>query len=211
MITDIVFDLGKVLVPFDWDIAFRRFRPHVSPTIAALLDHDRKAFVDLLREPSAALETGQIDFHRYWKIVTDIVGIQLSEQEFRRIWCDIFWEDKEMISLGRDLSRHYRSWLASNTSQAHYEWIVESFPNVVFYREAALSFELGVMKPSREYYQKALNLFGIKPGSAVFIDDLEENVDAAIEFGMIGILFRGRLDLVQRLEELNVRVPDSKE
>lgn len=211
MITDIVFDLGKVLVPFDWEIAFRRLRPHLPPKIATLLDHDKGAFVDLVREPSIELETGIIDFHAYRQIVTDILGMQLSQQEFRRIWCDIFRADQEMIFLGRYLSRHYRTWLASNTSKAHYEWIVESFPEVVFYRKAALSFELGVMKPSRVYYRKALDLFGIEPGSALFIDDLKENVDAAIQFGMIGILFRGRVELVQGLKELNVRVPDSKE
>ncbi|MDQ7784909.1 MAG: HAD family phosphatase, partial [Desulfomonilaceae bacterium] len=211
MITDIVFDLGKVLVPFDWDIAFRRLRPHLPPNLAALLDHDRKSFVDLVRDPSVQLETGKIDFDHYRKIVTDILSVQLSEQEFRWIWCDIFWEDREIISLGRDLSSHYRTWLASNTSRAHYQWIVENFPDVVFYKKAALSFELGVMKPSREYYRKALNLFGIEPGSAVFIDDLKENVDAAIEFGMMGIVFQGRGQLVHGLKELNVRVPDAKE
>jgi putative hydrolase of the HAD superfamily len=167
--------------------------------------------VDLVREPSVALETGRIDFHGYRKIVTDILGVELSEQEFRRIWCDIFRADRGMILLGRYLSRHYRTWLASNTSQTHYEWIVESFPEVVFFKDSALSFELGVMKPSREYYRRALNKFGIEAGSALFIDDLKENVDAAVQFGMIGILFRGRVELVQDLKELNVRVPDSKE
>lgn len=208
MITDIVFDLGKVLVPFDWDIAFRRLRPHLPPKNAALLDHDGKALVNLVHDPSIELETGRIGFDDYRKTVTEIIGVDLSGQEFRRIWCDIFRPDGEMISLGRGLSRHYGTWLASNTSQAHYDWIVENFPDVVFYGKAALSYELGVMKPSREYYSKALNMFGIEPGTAVFIDDLKENVDAAIQFGMKGIVFRGRDDLVQRLKRLDVNVPE---
>ncbi len=208
MITDIVFDLGKVLVPFDWDIGFQRLRPHLPPKIAVLLDHDRKAFLDLVHAPSIELEMGRIDFGEYGNTVTEILGVRLSVQEFRTIWCDIFRPDREMISLGRRLSIHYRTWLASNTSQAHYDWIVKKFPEVVFYGKAALSFELGAMKPSREYYRRALNMFGIEPDTAVFIDDLKENVDGAIEFGMKGIVFHGREELVQELKHLDVNVPE---
>jgi FMN phosphatase YigB (HAD superfamily) len=211
MITDILFDLGKVLTPFNWDIAIQRLLPHLPGHSAKLLSGDKEAFIDLIREPSIELETGRIDFEAYRNIVNDILGIGLSSEEFHRIWCDIFRLDKEMIALGRFLSRHYRTWLVSNTSRVHYEWIVQHFPEVVFYRKAALSFELGVMKPAEEYYDKALGMFGISPFSALFIDDLEENVAAAIRCGMIGIVFHDREELIRRLRILNVKVPDEKE
>ena len=207
----ILFDLGKVLVPFDWDRALRRLAPHLPPRTADLLHRDKNAFMDLIREPSLVLETGRMDFDAFEEVVSGILDMRLPAEMFRRIWCEIFRLDREMVALGHFLSKHYGTWLVSNTSRAHYEWIVESCPELVFYKNAALSYELGVMKPAREFYEKALNLFGIDPASAVFIDDLEENVKGAVRCGMIGIVFRGKGELVRRLEDLQVKVPGAEE
>ncbi len=97
-------------------------------------------------------------------------------------------------------------WLASNTSRVHYEYILKMFPQVAFYKGAALSFELGVMKPALAYYRKALAKFGIPPKQAVFIDDLEENVEGAIKAGLMGIVFQDRQQLVKDLRSLGITV-----
>ncbi len=47
--------------------------------------------------------------------------------------------------------------------------------------------------------------------SAVFIDDLEENVEGAVRAGISGIVFRGRNQLVQQLQNLGVNVPEIEE
>lgn len=207
----ILFDLGQVLVPFDWDRALQRILPHLSPRMADLLNGDKKAFIELFHEPATELEKGHMDFLEFTEIVSDILGVRLVPEEFRRIWCDIFQPDREMIALGGFLSTHYGTWLVSNTSEAHYRWIVEKFPEVSFYRDAALSFELGVMKPAREYYEQALERFDIDPATAVFIDDLEANVEGAVRSGMIGIVFQGRRELVRQLRDLQVIVPEAQE
>jgi FMN phosphatase YigB (HAD superfamily) len=211
MIRDILFDLGNVLVPVDWERAFQRLAPHLPRKMAHLLKEDRPAFVELFREPAIALETGKIDFQHFWTIMSNVLGIEINEADFRFIWCDIFTMDAEMVSLGEALSRNYGTWLLSNTCEAHYNWIMDRFPRVAFFRNAALSFELGVMKPSRRYYEEAIQKFRIEPASSVFIDDLKENVDGAISVGINGILFAGRKLLIQELLKLGVKLPDLKE
>ncbi len=210
-ITDILFDLGNVLVTLEWDTAYRSLLPHLPVKQALLMKEDEAAFQALFREPVTALETGKINFREFHRHMTGILDVQVGDEAFRQIWCSIFRMKKDMVALGEQLSEHYRTWLASNTSRAHYRWVTERFPRVVFYRGAALSFELGVMKPAAEYYEKALALFGIERSRSVFIDDLAENVDGAVAAGMIGVLFRSRTELLQELQHLGVCVPNSGE
>jgi glucose-1-phosphatase len=206
-IRHIVFDLGNVLVRLDRETPFRRLLPHLPPARAALAREDRKGFDSLIEEPAVALETGRIDFEAFHSQVCEILGTSLSLEQLHFIWCDMFAVNGEMVALGKRLTSTYDTVLASNTSRAHYDWIIEKFPGVAFFRGAALSYELGVMKPALAYYKRTIDLFAIDPGRAVFIDDLPDNVAAAAECGFHGIVFSGIRDLLPELERLGVRVP----
>jgi glucose-1-phosphatase len=210
-IKDILFDLGKVLVTFDWDIALRRLLPHLPEEMARILRESKENFIRLFHDPGTALEKGQIDFDEFYLDVRNRLGITVGRDEFHYIWCDIFDLDEEMAALGELLSRRYRTWLVSNTSRAHYEWILEKFPRVAFYRDAALSYELGAMKPAQNFYLGAIDKFNIEPARAVFIDDISENVVGALRAGMKGIVFRGQDHLVAELELMGVRIPKAEE
>jgi len=211
MITDILFDLGNVLVPIDWNRAYARLSPHLPEDLAHVLRTDRPAFENKVKRPCLELETGKIRFSDFCRTVSGTLGMEITEQEFRYIWCDIFDLDRDMVALGRLMAEQYGTWLLSNTSAAHYRWILERFPGVAFYRGAALSYELGVMKPSPAYFTKALDLFGISPAQSVFIDDIEENVEGAVRVGINGIVFKGRRHLVRELEKLDVLPPGGEE
>ena len=210
-ILDVLFDLGNVLVRFDWDIALRRLAPYLPADMARLLKRDKQAFKMLFHKAGAALERGEIDFDEFHRIMSDRLAINIEKKQFYRIWCDIFELDEDMASLGEELSKDYGTWLVSNTSEAHYQWIIKRFPRVLFYRDAALSFELGVMKPSEKYYSLLIEKFGIDPVSAVFIDDIQENVEGAIRAGMTGIVFRGQDQLVTELGILGVHAQLNRE
>ena len=203
-IEHVLFDLGNVLVRFDWDIAIGRLKPYLSTNLSHLLETHTQAFEDLFHEPGIALESGRIDFDEFYEITSDRLAITIEKKEFRRIWCDIFQANEEMVILGQDLSKRYGTWLVSNTSEAHYEWIINKFPQILFYRGAGLSYELGVMKPSAQYYSRIITKFGIKPSLSVFIDDLQENVDGAIKAGMVGIVFNDKKQLAVELERLGI-------
>jgi glucose-1-phosphatase len=207
-IRHIVFDLGNVLVQLDRDTPYRRLAPHLRPDRAALARRDREGFDALIQKPAEALETGRIDFAEFHEWVSDILRISLTLDELHVIWCDMFRMDREMVALGTRLASAYDTVLASNTSRAHYEWIIEKFPQVAFFRAAALSYELGVMKPDREYYEKMIDRLNVDPGRSVFIDDLADNITAAVQSGFRGIVFTGRDPLLERLAGLGVEIPD---
>jgi epoxide hydrolase-like predicted phosphatase len=65
-----------------------------------------------------------------------------------------------------------------------------------------LSYEVGMWKPESKMYERALELASIKPNEAVFVDDLQKNVEAANKLGMHGIVFKDAEDLRSRLLKL---------
>jgi glucose-1-phosphatase len=204
---NILFDLGNVLVGIDRDRAYRRLTPKLSPSLKMLLEKDRKQFERIFSPYVAQLETGSISFQEFHGLMIRALGVDFSDVEFLELWCDIFYLDRDMVKLGTVLSKRYRTLLVSNTSEAHYRWIVDRFPEVIFFNHAALSYELGVMKPHTEYYEQAVEKFGINPLRSVFIDDSEENVEGAIRAGMKGIVFKDKLQLIEKLTGLGIVAP----
>lgn len=50
-----------------------------------------------------------------------------------------------------------------------------------------VSCEVGLIKPEPAIYQHLCDRFSVTPESCVFVDDMKENIEAAIEFGMQGV------------------------
>jgi 2-haloacid dehalogenase len=76
------------------------------------------------------------------------------------------------------------------------DWSAETFPFALkrfeflkWFEGIMLSGEVGLVKPDPRIYDLFLKTFAINPASAVFIDNLETNVESAAAFGMRGILF----------------------
>lgn len=203
-----VFDLGNVLVPVRRSRAVDKLEPLLPENVRVSLRGDETALDRLIAGPLKRLETGAIEFDEFGSEAGEALGIDLSEHDFLTIWCDMFDLNPETTALGTALAQSYGTWLASNTSRVHYEWIVERFPEIRFYRDAALSYELGVMKPDEEYFHRALRKFGIEAHESVFIDDSDPNVQAARRVGMHAVVYREFNQLVRELTALGIAIPD---
>ncbi len=206
MISNIMFDLGNVLAPFDWAIALERLAPMLPEEKAALLRNDEPSFRRLFFRNIYKLETGRMDFESFYMEVCHELGLDITIGNFNEIWCDIFSPNWEMIELGEALARNYDTWLVSNTNTAHYRWLIERYPKVRFFKDAALSYELKVMKPDPLYYEMALNKFGARAEESVFIDDLEANVQGAEKAGFRALRFTGVDTLKRELTELGINI-----
>ena len=67
-----------------------------------------------------------------------------------------------------------------------------------------VSYQLGVRKPAPEAYLKPMKQLQVHPSSCIFVDDRQENCDAAIDVGMEAILFENATQLRMALEKLEV-------
>jgi HAD superfamily hydrolase (TIGR01509 family) len=70
----------------------------------------------------------------------------------------------------------------------------------------ALSFRIGAMKPSRDIYEAAAELAGVRPEEVFFIDDRQENVVAAKASGFDAVLYSTPQDLALELASRGVEL-----
>lgn len=70
------------------------------------------------------------------------------------------------------------------------------------FEQVVLSGDVGIVKPSQGIYRYALELLDIKASEAVFVDDRQANVDAAITCGMRGLLFSETTAFISDFEQL---------
>ena len=126
-------------------------------------------------------------------------GAQISE--FWKHIEDIVGEYDYSAPLIRSLKeKGYRVYLLSNYPDklADMHWSRFSFLKEL--DGYIVSAKVKLAKPDRAIYELLLNKYGLTAGECVFIDDRQDNVDAAIEVGMKGILFTGYDELMQRPE-----------
>lgn len=71
-----------------------------------------------------------------------------------------------------------------------------------FYDEIISAGETGYAKPNPKIFEEALRRLGAKPEECIFVDDTEENVQAARLLGMKVILYRDFVSFRAELESL---------
>lgn len=87
----------------------------------------------------------------------------------------------------------------SNWSGETFELMRKRFDFLDWFKDIVVSGEVGMIKPDPAIYQLTLERIGSKAEDCLFIDDNEENVDAARVFGMDAILFASPQQLAEEL------------
>ena len=155
------------------------------------------------------VQQGQIDSETFWAHVAQ--GLSLDEGQLAR-FRRAFWAgdrlDEDLVNLIRDLRQEgYRTALLSNAPSDMRAFLEELEIDDAF-DVIVISGEEGVVKPSPQIYHRTLDRLGVAPREAVFVDDMQVNVDAAAEIGLHSTRFRGLAPLKVWLEDLGVSVPD---
>jgi putative hydrolase of the HAD superfamily len=178
MLDAFVFDIGNVLLPFDFGVAIRRVAGHcrVSP----------EAMYDKVAPIKDEYECGRMDRATFVGRAMEALGYDGARSEFEAAWVDIFRENEAMHALVGELAKRYPLYLLSNTSDLHLEHVRAEYDIFRHFRGGVFSHEAGCMKPSPEIYRKVIQAFALEPGRVLFIDDLEENVVAARCEGFLG-------------------------
>jgi len=179
----VVFDLGKVLVDFDYAIAGRRIgvRSRMSPPeVQKFLDHSPLLF---------RYETGLITRQEFYEAVREHTGFQGDLKEFGSFFADIFSEMPEMTALHASLrQRGLPTYIFSNTNDLAIEHIRRVFPFFGNFDGYILSYEVGAMKPSPLIYEELERLSGKRGSEILYLDDRQENIDAGAARGWQTIL-----------------------
>ena len=153
--------------------------------------------------PVAALERGEIevpDFEQEFaaRLSTDTGRVIEPDGLLQRMF-DQFEHEPAMSALVLRAHRAgIRTGLLSNSWGNEYprEGWDQMFDAVV------ISGEVGMRKPEPEIYRHVLELLGVRPEETVFVDDLQQNVDAAEALGLVAVHHTTYAETAPALERL---------
>ncbi|MBU2101096.1 MAG: HAD-IA family hydrolase [Candidatus Micrarchaeota archaeon] len=112
-------------------------------------------------------------------------------------------EIPRMKDLMKELKKYHLIAICSNNNWEAYLAHEKKYGWDEIFDVEVLSGKYGVQKPNPKIYKILLDKLGVQPKNCVFVDDKEENVDAARKLGIKGIVFTSHSTLVQELKKLN--------
>lgn len=193
------FDLGKVLLDFDHDIACRQLAT-ILGTTPEIIRQDLFHSGEQWKYERGEITT--LDLHDW---LCDRYEVEAKLEDIVHAASSIFHPISDSIEIAQQLhAAGHQMGILSNTCDCHWEYcLYKPFPFLVeLFPVHALSFRLGHMKPDQEIYQKAAQLCGFAPENIFFVDDRKENVEGAACAGYDAVLFESpaqlRLDLASR-------------
>lgn len=174
----VIFDLGKVLVDFDYGIAARRLAEHSRATadeVRAIIDQTPLLF---------RYEGGQMTTAEFFDAVRGEIGFTGDFPTFAAAFADIFTEIPEMTRLHAELrARGLPTFILSNTNDIAIGHVRRNFPFFSGFTGYVLSYECGALKPHERIYRRAEERSGCRGAEILFLDDKPENVAAAEKLG----------------------------
>ncbi|KKR28416.1 MAG: HAD superfamily hydrolase, partial [candidate division CPR2 bacterium GW2011_GWD1_39_7] len=142
-------------------------------------------------------DKGLVPSKEYWDEFAKILG----KRNMRKVKKFMVKNTKlrpRMIDLVKSLKAHYKVGLLSNTVP---ELKKEVNKLNGLFDEFILSYKVHMRKPDKEIYLLTAEKLDLKPEECLFIDDREYVLDAALECGFEGILFKSEKGLTQELKE----------
>ncbi len=199
----IYFDLGNVLLHFDHEVSCQQM------AAVSGVDHALVNQVVFESDLQWRYERGEFSSAKFFETFCE----QTSPKETPKSE-DLLHAASAMFQLNTcvlPILAHLKAvgnriGILSNTCAAHWNYVTGHYRIINdLFDVYALSFELKYMKPENEIYTKAADLAGVAPSDILFIDDRQENVEAARTVGLDAIHFRGAEDLASALRQRSVR------
>jgi len=194
VIKTILFDLGGVIVPFDFKLAYARLAPLCGCEPADIPVRIRST--DLVKR----FETGRVGPEQFVEELSAALGIKITFAEFCDLWTCIFLPQPLIAeSLLESLAGRYRLMLLSNTNPIHFDMVKTNYPLLRHFHDCVLSYEAGALKPSSIIFEAAIQRARCQPEECFFTDDILINIEAARKQGMDAVQFQSAAQLEEEL------------
>jgi putative hydrolase of the HAD superfamily len=176
----LLFDLGKVVIDFDFNRAFAHWASHArceESLIRARFSHD---------EAYDRHERGQIDSEVYFSALRASFGIDISDAQFRDGWNAILiGEVPGMSRLLATAAERFPLYALTNSNHEHQQYLSMRFAEVLqHFKRIFVSSTIGLRKPEAEAYEYVVEQIGVPASRILFFDDLIENVEGARACGL---------------------------
>jgi putative hydrolase of the HAD superfamily len=171
-----LFDIGRVLLDFDFETSLARLFPAGTPDV-----HER---LQRMLARKDEFEAGRIDVDTFTNWALEVMETDATAEQFHHAWRHIFSPNEPMWRRVRGFSAAgHRLILFSNINAIHSPWIYDEFPEFHLFDAAVMSFQTGFIKPQPEIYRHAIERHGLVPAQTLYIDDLPQNAAAGRAIG----------------------------
>ena len=179
----VVFDLGKVLLDFDYWIAARKIAARgkmPADEIKRFIDDSPLLF---------SYETGRVTKQQFYNEICAATGFCGALDEFVECFSGIFAPIKPMVQLHAALrERGYPTYIFSNTNELAVSYARRTFPFFSNFNGYILSYEQGALKPDAKIYEVVERQSGHSQAEILYLDDRPENIAAGAARGWQVIL-----------------------
>jgi len=179
----VIFDLGKVLLDFDYDIVVRRMAPRSAMDEAQL--HSLLNQSPLLHR----YETGLMSTAEFFAEVRRTTQFTGTLAEFGDLFGEIFTPIRPMIELHAALrTRGVPTFIFSNTNELAIRAIRRRFAFFADFDGHILSYEHRAMKPAAALYEIVEQATGRRGADLLYLDDRPENIATGQRRGWLTVL-----------------------
>lgn len=187
----IVFDLGNVLLPFDYNIMLNKLEKIETNLGKRFLKYYQDNY-----NIHRSFEKGELSKEKFVDIMLSSLDNKLDKETFCNYYSKIFIENTNVTALLPELKKNYMLVLMSNTNSIHREYGWKDYDFLKYFNKLILSFEVNAFKPEENIY-KAVENFTQKPsGEHIFIDDVPEYCRGAKKIGWDAIHFTDSENLI---------------
>lgn len=194
---DIILDMGNVLLEWNKD----KILQGVSDTKEEYLILDKVIFQSGLWE---RLDLGTMTREELVLKVVSMIGRTYQKKVEEVIWnwpsyIDIYTEVFPVLSELK--KKGHRIFVLSNTSKAFYDLLEEQLsPLKELLDGFVLSCDIKAIKPDLVMFKEILDKYQLDPTNCVFLDDIEDNTNAAQKLGIKAHQVKKRNDVVDILK-----------
>ncbi len=146
---------------------------------------------------------GLITEEEHWVHVARTFGIPLEELAQFQLR---FWEgdrvDPDLSRFISGLRGRYQTALLSNAWSNTRQALDEYYGCLGIFDHIIISAEVKMAKPDAAIYLEMLRRLNTEPQQSIFVDDLQENIDAANSLGIYGIRFDNTAQAIDDVKKL---------
>ena len=201
MIKHFIFDLGRVLVKVDLKPFIYQFSKAFKIEPDALKKNDNNgAYLDF--------QVGKINGDEFHKITCEYFKQPVPLDRFKDIWSSMLAGEVEGTAeiVNKLFEKNYTLSLLSNTDPWHYQYCEKMIPVLQKFEKIFLSYDLRMRKPDAKIFLTVAEKLATKPEQCLFIDDLEENIEAAKSLNFHTVLFHNADQLRNELREEGIEL-----
>lgn len=199
MLKNIIFDLGNVLVDF-------------TPEKYLTKHFNDEQLVDrLLKIIFEAPEWKELDRGQLSNREMTARLCQKHPDLSREInfvgnnWQEMLDKKPGMIRIAEELKKKgYSLFILSNIHPEIYRALENNYDFFDLFNGQVISGKLGIIKPEKAIYRELITRYELQPQESIFIDDLEENINAAGELGFKTIHCTDTAVVIDRLADFTL-------